>query len=61
MNTHSTRTEAIAREITDALGADAANFDIDAIADKVLGDYTAGYACIVDTDEFWTIVENHAL
>lgn len=37
-----------------------AEYDIDAIADAVLGDSTTGYAQTVDADEFWTIVEANA-
>ena len=60
--TYSTRDEAIRIEIVDAIEAtgiveDAyAEFDIDAIADKVLGDYDQGFACQVEPDEFWAIV-----
>lgn len=46
--------------------ASADEFDIDAIADKVLtfvdaGTTRAGFECAVDDVEFWFIVENHAL
>lgn len=62
MSTYSTRDEAIEREIIapiEASGvvADArAEYDVDAIADAVLGDYDDGYACIVDDDDFWAVV-----
>jgi hypothetical protein len=59
--TYATRDEAIYREITEALGELAADHDVDAIADEVLGNYAQGYALQVDVDEFWTIVANHAL
>lgn len=62
--TYSTRDEAIEREIVDAIEAgvviDArAEYDIDAIADEVLGDYDDGYACMVDHDAFWASVAAH--
>lgn len=45
--------------------ASADEFDIDAIARKVLtfvdvGTARAGFECAVDADEFWLIVEQHA-
>lgn len=63
---HTTRTEAIEREIIVPIEAgdvdDArAEFDVDAIADEVLGDYEQGYACMVDPERFWEIVEAHSL
>lgn len=66
MTSHTTRDEAIQRVIVDPIEASGevtnawAAFDIDAIAAKVLGDYDQGYACLVDADEFWRIVERHA-
>lgn len=63
---YSTRDEAIEWEIIDPIEAggvvpDArAEFDIDAIADEVLGDYEDGFASrVVDHDTFWAIVEKH--
>ena len=64
MRTYSTRAQAIAREIVDPINegaADAIDYDVDAIADAVLGDYEHGYAPVVDADEFWEIVSEHAL
>ena len=64
---YGTLSEAIDREIIDPLEqtyvvADAhAEFDIEAIAERVLGDYADGYACQVDPAEFWQIVEDHQL
>jgi len=64
--TYATRAEAIEREIIEPIEASGevrdarAEFDIDAIAAEVLGDYADGYACLVDADEFWRIVERHA-
>lgn len=65
MSTYTTRNEAIEREIVEPIEngdvADArTEFDIDAIADAVLGDYSEGYACQVEIDEFWQIVMEHA-
>lgn len=65
--TFTTRDEAIQRVIIDpieAAGEDVvadawAEYDIEAIADEVLGDYEQGYSCIVDAAEFWRIVEQH--
>lgn len=62
---YTTRTEAITREIIEAIEAtgvveDAhAGYDIDAIADEVLGDYEDGYAPTVTHDEFWDAVAKH--
>lgn len=64
MSTYSTRTEAIAREIVDPINdgaGDAIDYDVDAIADAVLSDYDHGYVPVVDADEFWKIVSEHAL
>ena len=64
--TYTTRDEAIQREIVAAIEASGevadawAEFDIDAIAEEVLGDYADGYELKVDLDEFWRIVERHA-
>ena len=62
-NSYVTRTEAIEREIRlpielNQLPEDA--YDLDAIADEVIGDYDDGYACLVDEEEFWEIVNKHA-
>lgn len=57
--TFTTRTRAIEQVILPALGEYAADFDIDAIADEVLGNYEHGYVQKVDTDEFWEIVAKH--
>ena len=57
--TYTTRNEAINYEIIAAIESDGAHsdqYDIDAIADRVLGGYEEGYALMVDTDEFWDIV-----
>jgi hypothetical protein len=64
---HTTRNEAILREIVEPIQAggevaDAyAEYDIEAIASAVLGDYTQGFACIVDHEEFWATVEEAEL
>ena len=38
-----------------------AQFDVDAIADEVLGGYYDGFACMVDEERFWEIVEAHEI
>ena len=59
---YTSRSNAIEFEIIDAIeasGIDIASrneYDIDAIASEVLGDYAEGYALKVDTETFWTIV-----
>lgn len=63
---YTTRTEAIEFEIIQAIeagDATADEFDIDAIADKTIEFDTERqrYYCAVEVEEFWTIVENHAL
>lgn len=62
--TYSTRSEAITSEIIEAIEVDDAsadNYDIDAIADAVLGDYEDGYRIKVDEDEFWDIVVDNEI
>lgn len=64
--TYSTRDEAIEREIVDAIEAGVVidarvEYDVDAIADEVLGDYDDGFACMVDHDVFWASVEAHEI
>lgn len=72
--TYTTRTEAIESEIVAALGEHADQHDIDAIADAALefvdgcdADRDAyiltrqGYRLTVEHDEFWAIVQKHAL
>lgn len=61
MTRYATRDEAILREIVEPLGEHAETHDVQAIADEVLGTYEQGYALIVDVDEFWGIVAQHAL
>lgn len=67
IETFSTRDEAIERQIIEVLEAGGAvtdahaEFDIDAIADEVLGDYEDGYASRVDSDEFWEVVDKYRL
>jgi hypothetical protein len=62
--TYTTRDEAIQREIVEPiLAGDVDNigdYDVQAIADQVLGDYSDGYACKVDVETFWRIVEASA-
>ncbi|MGV0684357.1 hypothetical protein [Mycolicibacterium thermoresistibile] len=62
---YASRTEAIQRVIVDPIEASGEvqnvwdEFDIDAIAAKVLGGYEQGYRCLVDADTFWRIVAGH--
>lgn len=60
--TYTTREEAIEREIIEVIEAgDAISeaYDIEAIADAVIGDYEDGYALKVDVSDFWDIVANN--
>lgn len=63
--TYTTRTDAIHHQIivpieASGVARDAeAEFDVDAIADAVLGGYADGYAQTVTADEFWDVVSQH--
>jgi hypothetical protein len=60
--TYTTRNEAIEREIIAAIeagDASASEYDIEAIADAVLGDYSDGYTVREDVD-FWAVVAESA-
>ncbi|UYG15744.1 hypothetical protein BRM3_08810 [Brachybacterium huguangmaarense] len=61
--TFTTKQDAIEQLILPALEvpgvSTVADYDVDAIADEVLGDYEQGYAQQVDTDAFWEIVAKH--
>lgn len=60
--TYTNRADAISREIIDPLSASEfplTDWDIDAIADEVLGGHEEGYACRVSADEFWDIARKH--
>lgn len=62
--TYTTYAEAVEREIVETINAgdaNADNYNIDAIADAVLGGHEDGYALKVDTDEFWETVEANEL
>lgn len=62
--TYATRDEAIEREIIVAIEAGEASrdeYDIDSIADEVLGDYAQGFALRVGPEAFWEVVARHAL
>ena len=70
MKIYSTRTEAIQYEVINPIESGEAivdDFDIDAIADQVIsivyiGTYgTPGFRCVVEPNEFWQIVQEHAL
>ena len=64
MSSYTTRDEAIQIEIVEALGTEAADHDVEAIAAEVLDTEGEGtqyrYIVAVDADEFWTIVAKHA-
>ena len=65
---YATRTEAVEREIIEPIEASVvvadarADYDVDAIADKVLvfDDHLHGFILTVDTDEFWLTVSANA-
>lgn len=63
---YTTRTDAIQAEVIDPIEASetvtdvAAEYDIDAIADEVIGSYQQGFAAQVGPDKFWDIVARHA-
>ena len=61
MTTYTTRDEAIQAEIITPLAGHETDYDIDAIADEVLGDYATGYAVQVTGEAFWEIVAKHDL
>ncbi len=58
-----TRQDAIEATIISPIncGDNAANYNIEAIADAVLSDYADGYQLVVDEDEFWNIVADNVL
>lgn len=61
--TYTTRDEAIRVEIIEAIEAGdarAEEYDVEAIADAVLGDHSEGYAVKVSAEEFWATVEANA-
>lgn len=61
-NTYTTRRQAVELEIVQAIQAsgevvDAYEaYDVEAIADVVLGDFSQGYAVQVDVEVFWDVV-----
>ena len=55
------KTEAIAREITEPLGEHAEQHDLDAIADEVLTVGDPWYEVTATEDEFWDAVARHAI
>lgn len=62
--TYTTRTEAIEREIIEVINAGDANandYNVEAIAVLVIGDYEDGYALKVDESEFWSIVADNEI
>ena len=61
--TYSTRNEALHMEVIAVINngmAYADDYDVDAIADEVLGDFHDGYAVQVEGEDFWAIVAKHA-
>lgn len=66
MAIYTNRNEAITHEIIDPIKAgDITNaydaYNIDAIANKAIGDFAEGFTLTVDETTFWQIVENHTL
>lgn len=64
MATYTNRNEAINREIVEAIeagDASAEDYNIDVIADAVLGDYEDGFSVKVDETEFWNIVAENEI
>lgn len=60
--TYTTRDEAIEREIVEVIESGDVtrdDYDIDSIADAVIGDYEDGYALKVDEATFWGIVADN--
>lgn len=64
MATYTNRNEAVNREIIAAIeagDASANEYNIDAIADAVLGDYEDGFSVKVDETKFWNIVAENEI
>jgi hypothetical protein len=60
---YSTRNEALHWEVVACINngmADADDYDVEAIADEVLGGWKEGYAMQVSTEDFWAIVAKYA-
>lgn len=63
---YTTRDEAIAREIVEPIEASGevsdayAEYDVEGIARAALDSNACGWVCVVDSDEFWGLVEKHA-
>ena len=61
---YTTRQDAIDMEIIAPISADddPSNYDIEAIANKIIGDYGQGYSLLpVDEDDFWGIISDNVL
>lgn len=56
---YTSRQEAIAREVADRLGSLVDDYNIEAIADDVLGDSDEGYAMLHNTETFWEMASVH--
>lgn len=62
--TYSTRDEAVTREIIDVIESGDVTrdqYDIEAIADAVIGSFEDGYALQVDEASFWGIVAENEI
>lgn len=62
--TYSNRSEAITREIIEAIESGDVTrdqYDIEAIADAVIGSFEDGYALQVDEASFWGIVAENEI
>ncbi|WP_106848260.1 hypothetical protein [Blastococcus sp. Marseille-P5729] len=59
--TYVTRTVAIQRAIIEPLTGRVADYDIEAIADRIIEHTEHGYVCPVEPDEFWQIASEHDL
>ncbi len=62
--TYSTRNEAVTREIIDVIESGDVTrdqYDIEAIADAVIGSFEDGYALQVDEASFWGIVAENEI
>ena len=58
---YATRADAIRHEVVEPLQENAAEYDLKAIADEVLGGPEEGYACKVGPEEFLEVADRHRL
>lgn len=61
MPPYATRDEAILYEIAEPLGEYAPDFDIERIADAVIGWDAHSFYCTVEPEDFWPLVQRCAL